>query len=470
MALTKAHNRMIQGAVVNVLDYGAVGDGTTDDTSALQAAINAAQAAQARLFITPGVFLVTSTLTIANARAMIIEGSGFGHVNTNTGTIIKWGGASGGTIMHLDGFSQGRLASLAFDGNSKAAGIGLLLDQGSSVVSQKNTFDQVRFQACEVGTSIGVFDADQGNNDQCAWMNCWWEGNSVAFDLNGDQHVQHNFFNPQFIDCNNGTNTGAAIRTGGGSSVVGSGSGAPNGGGFNIYGGAFLDNDIDMDIPRESGAISVIGSRSENARVVMNHSSASGTVGRTISFVSFFQNSAHPSATYSIDFDTANNLTITGGRFVQPILIDNQVAGTRPTRSFTGVDATITRGSTQPYNYFVDGRYFNLNDKLVVEDDNIRYSPSDEFSVTGSGGTRTIGVASDYTGLVLVRRQASDRAALFFCQNGAVSDISVDAVAWSSTGGNASTSNLYVTGGNLTLENNTASTQVYRIAILGGAG
>ena len=40
MALTKAHFRMIDGSSVNVRDFGAVGDGVTDDTAAIQAAFN----------------------------------------------------------------------------------------------------------------------------------------------------------------------------------------------------------------------------------------------------------------------------------------------------------------------------------------------------------------------------------------------------------------------------------------------
>jgi len=63
MALTKAHNRMIEGAAVNVKDFGAVGDGTTDDTTAIQAAIDYAYANDKPIII-EGQYRTVSTINI----------------------------------------------------------------------------------------------------------------------------------------------------------------------------------------------------------------------------------------------------------------------------------------------------------------------------------------------------------------------------------------------------------------------
>jgi len=63
MALTKAHNRMIEGGVVNVKDFGAVGNGITDDTSSIQAAADHCNSTGQSLFVPTGNYVITSTIT-----------------------------------------------------------------------------------------------------------------------------------------------------------------------------------------------------------------------------------------------------------------------------------------------------------------------------------------------------------------------------------------------------------------------
>lgn len=60
---------------VNAKDYGAVGDGVTNDTAALQAAFTAARAAGRRLYIPAGSYLVTSQL-VTGATAIDVFGDG----------------------------------------------------------------------------------------------------------------------------------------------------------------------------------------------------------------------------------------------------------------------------------------------------------------------------------------------------------------------------------------------------------
>lgn len=61
MALTKTHSRMIQGSMINAKDYGATGNGATDDTAALQAAIDATlQSDHKTLFVPAGKYNFTT--------------------------------------------------------------------------------------------------------------------------------------------------------------------------------------------------------------------------------------------------------------------------------------------------------------------------------------------------------------------------------------------------------------------------
>lgn len=92
MSLTKAHNRMIADAAVNVKDFGAVGDGVADDTSAIQAALNNVNGTRKKLQFSNGTFKINSPLSLNNFSNFVID---FGQCN------INFNGASGEYLFDL---------------------------------------------------------------------------------------------------------------------------------------------------------------------------------------------------------------------------------------------------------------------------------------------------------------------------------------------------------------------------------
>ena len=64
---------------MSTIDFGVVGDGATDDTAAMQIAIDASVAAGKILFIPAGTYKITSTLTLPQHARLIGE-------NTNMST------------------------------------------------------------------------------------------------------------------------------------------------------------------------------------------------------------------------------------------------------------------------------------------------------------------------------------------------------------------------------------------------
>jgi len=102
MSLTKASYSMIDGAPVNVLDFGAVGDGSHDDTQAIKDAIAFCQTTLSSLYFPTGIYKITSTITLAGPGNLGIAfiGDGFGQGSQQQGSVrpattLRWtGGAS----------------------------------------------------------------------------------------------------------------------------------------------------------------------------------------------------------------------------------------------------------------------------------------------------------------------------------------------------------------------------------------
>jgi hypothetical protein len=121
MALTKVHDRMIQGSPANIQDFGAVGDGVTDDTVAIQAAI----ASNINVFFPAGTYKITDTLVIRSgciwsgeAGTLIFKTNIGSAINDTSGInndfwlienlILRCGSASGAMVSGSLGIGMGR--------------------------------------------------------------------------------------------------------------------------------------------------------------------------------------------------------------------------------------------------------------------------------------------------------------------------------------------------------------------------
>lgn len=108
MALTKANYRMIDGAVANVLDYGAVGDGTTDDTTAVQAAVNSGANS---VFFPDGTYLINAVALPSNIRLF-----GDATIKGKLGTSVPDGDSFSKKLFTASGKTNIVFDGLKFDG------------------------------------------------------------------------------------------------------------------------------------------------------------------------------------------------------------------------------------------------------------------------------------------------------------------------------------------------------------------
>jgi hypothetical protein len=157
--------------VANVLDFGAKGDGVTDDTTAIQAAITAAGSGSAgSCFIPAGTYKVTAQITIPTG--VTIYGAGQGRTTLVFPTAAAFHSiyASGGAGIRISDFTV----------------------QGGGLASSNN-YDAVRFNACtdSVIERITAADADDicillVDCDRCIVRSCLAQWSAANYAANAE--------------------------------------------------------------------------------------------------------------------------------------------------------------------------------------------------------------------------------------------------------------------------------------------
>ena len=142
---TGAVNRPINlkfAETVSVKDFGATGDGTTDDTAAIQAAITACQTSGSSLHIPAGTYKTTSTLNITSQIVMFGDGSRSSIINfyssatTNFAILISL--ADNSSVIGLD---IGHIGFVCNAGAAVGSAISMTTTATNSAISQSTIHD-----------------------------------------------------------------------------------------------------------------------------------------------------------------------------------------------------------------------------------------------------------------------------------------------------------------------------------------
>ena len=147
----------------DVKSYGAVGDGTTDDTSAINACLAAAfneatdfgnnsSSTSRAVYFPPGIYKTTSTIALpVNRYGHMIYGAGMGVSVINNVT-------SGSTVFKTDGFMNSTMRDMSLRSAGGAGSICYDWDaaSGGGNASKENVWVSVEFSGAAVGLQCGL--------------------------------------------------------------------------------------------------------------------------------------------------------------------------------------------------------------------------------------------------------------------------------------------------------------------------
>lgn len=168
--------------VINVkTDYGAVGDGSHDDTTNIQAALDVAYGTTAVphgastslnkiVFFPSGNYKITSALTLRSVRGACIIGAG--RFTTKIQNVT-----SNGSVFITNGFEYSKVEQLQLVSNGTGVAFDLDWDGTGATALQSNTFSDIYFETGAYGLRIG----NTGSmGSETLILNCFFSNFSVA--------------------------------------------------------------------------------------------------------------------------------------------------------------------------------------------------------------------------------------------------------------------------------------------------
>jgi hypothetical protein len=164
---TSAVARTVQAKerdIVSVKDFGAVGNGVTDDTAEIQAAITAMEAAGGgKIYFPSGTYVITSALSISGAYPIQLIGTWASIIsNTGTGVGITCGNTS------ADQTADVRIVGLMIAGNALSShGIHFKRMHSANidrVRSKNNGGDGIRYEGCYASKIMNSYSNNNTGN------------------------------------------------------------------------------------------------------------------------------------------------------------------------------------------------------------------------------------------------------------------------------------------------------------------
>lgn len=200
-AVGKTVNAKLQ-EYVSIKDFGAVGDGVTDDT----ASINAALAAANYIYVPTGAYLISSTITLNTGQAIKFQSSvNIGVENPNAYFIKKSSMTSAGIVVGARAWIDG--GALICQVGNTGDGVQMLGN------SSKLTNFGVR-QAGGVGVRVGPLTTGNCNNVELNRVGVYGCGSHGFYVHQGSTNTPSNGNMCMLYCCRSGANGGDGFRIG----------------------------------------------------------------------------------------------------------------------------------------------------------------------------------------------------------------------------------------------------------------